>query len=503
MFTFLISIALLITGYFTYGKYLEKVIGIDINRPTPAKSLADGIDYKEMKTWRVYVIQFLNIAGLGPIFGAIMGAAYGPIAYLWIVLGCVFMGAAFDYTVGMLSVQNDGKSLNWIIGKYLGKNIAKVMVILLSWLLLAAGSSFVIGPAALLQNITGWDFKIWLYIIFAYYMCATLLPIDKIIGKIYPFFGAILILMAIFIIFMLIYNWYSGEVQLIELTPSTFKNYKSNANEYMLIPMLFIVISCGAISGFHATQSPMMARCIGNESHGRKIFYGAMITEGIIACIWATAAMALFNGPEGLNAAADGTLTDSSSMLSAKGNLIALEGKRMDPASIANTICISWFGKFGAILTLLGIVICPITSGDTAFRSMRLIVADAFKYPQKSIKNRIIVSIPLFLIAYALCNIQFDIIWTYLGIGNQLIAAISLWACSVYFVISHKNHWLMSIPATFITYICTCYFLIAPNANGGLNLQPIIGYIAGGVVAAIILTLFLVYTQNRRKRTPL
>ena len=228
MFTFLISIALLITGYFTYGKYLEKVIGIDINRPTPAKSLADGIDYKEMKTWRVYVIQFLNIAGLGPIFGAIMGAAYGPIAYLWIVLGCVFMGAAFDYTVGMLSVQNDGKSLNWIIGKYLGKNIAKVMVILLSWLLLAAGSSFVIGPAALLQNITGWDFKIWLYIIFAYYMCATLLPIDKIIGKIYPFFGAILILMAIFIIFMLIYNWYSGEVQLIELTPSTFKNYKSN-----------------------------------------------------------------------------------------------------------------------------------------------------------------------------------------------------------------------------------------------------------------------------------
>ena len=304
--------------------------------------------------------------------------------------------------------------------------------------------------------------------------------------------------MAIALIIMLIYNWYSGEAKLIELTPATFKNYKSNASEYMLIPMLFIVISCGAISGFHATQSPMMARCIGNESQGRKIFYGAMITEGIIACIWATAAMAFFNGPDGLNAAADGTLTDSSSMLSTKGNLIAFEGKQMDPAAIANTICKSWFGKFGAVLAILGIIICPLTSGDTAFRSMRLIVADAFKYPQKCFRNRLIVSIPLFMIAFVMCNIKFDIIWTYAGIGNQMIAAVSLWACAVFFVTSHKNHWLMSIPATFITYICICYFLIAPNANGGLNLQPIIGYVTGGVVAAATLGLFLFSNRNRK-----
>lgn len=490
MITFSISIILLVTGYFTYGKYLEKIIGIDKSRITPAKSIADGVDYMEMKPWRIFVIQFLNIAGLGPIFGAIMGAAYGPIAYLWIVLGCIFMGAAYDYTTGMISLKNDGKSLNWIIGRYLGGKAEKIMLVLLFWLLLAVGASFVIGPAGLLHTLTGWNINIWLYIIFAYYICATLLPIDKIIGKIYPFFGAILIFMAIALLFMLIYNWATGDVKLIELTPETFRNYKTNANEYMLIPMLFIVISCGAISGFHATQSPMMARCIGNESQGRKVFYGAMITEGIITCIWATAAMAFFNGPEGLNAAADGTLTNSSSMLSAHGTLAAFEGKPMNPAAVANILCNSWLGKFGAILAILGVVACPITTGDTAFRSMRLIVADALKFPQKSIRNRLIVSAPLFVIAFILCNIKFDIIWTYVGIGNQLLAGVSLWACAVFLVKAGKNHWVMSIPATFITYICVCYFLIAPNANGGLNLQPIIGYIAGGIVAVFAFVLF-------------
>lgn len=514
MITFLISILLLVAAYFTYGKFIEKHIGADYARKTPAITMADGVDYKELSPWRIFIIQFLNIAGLGPIFGAIMGAAYGPIAYLWIVFGCIFMGAVHDYLSGMLSIRNSGKSLSSIIGKYLGPNINRIMLIVLALLLLAVGASFVNGPADLLKSLTGntinifnhdFDlFYIWLYIIFGYYIIATLLPIDKIIGKIYPYMGGALLFMALSIGIMVIVNGISGDAKLIELTPETFHNYKSNASEYKLIPMLFIVISCGAISGFHGTQSPMMARCLGNEKYGRKIFYGAMIAEGIVACIWATAAMALFNGPEGLNAAADGTLNNSGSMLSANGLLSSYEGVKMNPATIVDVICKSWLGKAGAIIAIIGVVVCPITSGDTAFRSLRLIFADAFKFSQKPIRNRLIISIPIFVIAFIICNVDFSVIWTYVGIGNQLLAAVTLWACSVYFVISDKNHWLVSIPALFLTYICTCYFLIAPNANGGLNLQPTFGYIFSGVVAAIIFALFVKFAikikSHRNKR---
>lgn len=470
MLTFISSIILLIVAYFTYGKFVERFFGASSTNTTPVKRLADGVDYHELKPWRIFVIQFLNIAGLGPIFGAILGAAYGPMAYLWIVIGCIFMGATHDYFSGMLSIRHEGTSLPDIVGKYLGNNVRKFMTFFTGFLLLAVGVSFVNGPADLLGNLTHMSMTPWLYVIFVYYILATLLPIDKIIGKIYPFMGLALIFMALAVGCYLLYGGFTGKLYLEELTFSTMKNMHADPTNNILFPMMFIVISCGAISGFHATQSPMMARCMADEKHGRPIFYGAMISEGIVAMIWATAAMAYFGGAEGLNAAAEA------------GNT---------PAIIVDTICNSWLGRLGAIIAIIGVVVCPITSGDTAFRSMRLIIADALKYNQKPIKNRLIVSIPIFVIAYLLCNVDFSTIWKYVGIGNQVLATITLWTAATYLAKKGKAHWMMSIPATFLSVVCATYFLIAPYKVGGLYLSPAISYSVGIIIGLGLFVLFI------------
>lgn len=477
MLTFIISIGLLIVAYFTYGKFVERFFGASSAIATPVKRLADGVDYHELKPWRIFVIQFLNIAGLGPIFGAILGAAYGPMAYVWIVIGCIFMGATHDYFSGMLSIRHDGTSLPDIVGKYLGNNVRKFMTFFTGFLLLAVGVSFVNGPADLLGNLTNMSMTPWLYVIFAYYILATLLPIDKIIGKIYPFMGMALIFMAVAVGGYLIYGGLSGQLYLEELTFDTMKNMHTDPANNILFPMLFIVISCGAISGFHATQSPMMARCMTDEKYGRPIFYGAMISEGIMAMIWATAAMAYFGGAEGLNTAATAGKT---------------------PAIIVDAICNSWLGRLGAIIAIIGVVVCPITSGDTAFRSMRLIIADALKFNQKPIKNRLIVSIPIFIIAYLLCNVDFSTIWKYVGIGNQVLATITLWTAATYLAKKGKAHWMMSIPATFLSIVCTTYFLIAPYKVGGLYLSPSISYPIGAIVGIGLFVLFITkITRNK------
>ena len=475
MITFIISIALLIVAYFTYGKFVERFFGASSEIKTPVKRLADGVDYHELKPWRIFVIQFLNIAGLGPIFGAILGAAYGPMAYLWIVIGCIFMGAVHDYFSGMLSVRNDGMSLPDIVGKYMGNGIRKFMTFFTGFLLLAVGVSFVNGPAGLLGNLTGTSMAPWLYIIFAYYILATLLPIDKIIGRIYPFMGAALIFMALSVGGYLLYGGFSGELQLEELTFDTMRNLHVNPQENILFPMLFIVISCGAISGFHATQSPMMARCMTDEKYGRPIFYGAMISEGIVAMIWATAAMAYFGGAEGLNAAA---------------------GSGSDPAIIVNEVCRSWLGRLGAVIAIIGVVACPITSGDTAFRSMRLIIADALKFTQKPVKNRLIVSIPIFILAYFFCSFDFSTIWKYVGIGNQVLATVTLWTAATYLAKTGKPHWMLSIPATFLSIVCVTYILVAPYKAGGIFIQPSVGYPIG--IAAGIGLLILLFLRNSK-----
>ena len=477
MLTFIISIGLLIVAYFTYGKFVERFFGASSAIATLVKRLADGVDYHELKPWRIFVIQFLNIAGLGPIFGAILGAAYGPMAYVWIVIGCIFMGATHDYFSGMLSIRHDGTSLPDIVGKYLGNNVRKFMTFFTGFLLLAVGVSFVNGPADLLGNLTNMSMTPWLYVIFAYYILATLLPIDKIIGKIYPFMGLALIFMAVAVGGYLLYGGFTGKLYLEELTFDTMKNMHADPANNILFPMLFIVISCGAISGFHATQSPMMARCMTDEKYGRPIFYGAMISEGIVAMIWATAAMAYFGGAEGLNAAAEAGKT---------------------PAIIVDVICNSWLGRLGAIIAIVGVVVCPITSGDTAFRSMRLIIADALKFNQKPIKNRLIVSVPIFVVAYLLCNVDFSTIWKYVGIGNQVLATITLWTAATYLAKKGKAHWMMSLPATFLSIVCTTYFLIAPYKVGGLHLSPTISYPVGAIVGIGLFVLFITkITKNK------
>ena len=477
MLTFIISIGLLIVAYFTYGKFVERFFGASSAIATPVKRLADGVDYHELKPWRIFVIQFLNIAGLGPIFGAILGAAYGPMAYVWIVIGCIFMGATHDYFSGMLSIRHDGTSLPDIVGKYLGNNVRKFMTFFTGFLLLAVGVSFVNGPADLLGNLTNMSMTPWLYVIFAYYILATLLPIDKIIGKIYPFMGLALIFMAVAVGGYLLYGGFTGKLYLEELTFDTMKNMHADPANNILFPMLFIVISCGAISGFHATQSPMMARCMTDEKYGRPIFYGAMISEGIVAMIWATAAMAYFGGAEGLNAAAEAGKT---------------------PAIIVDVICNSWLGRLGAIIAIVGVVVCPITSGDTAFRSMRLIIADALKFNQKPIKNRLIVSVPIFVVAYLLCNVDFSTIWKYVGIGNQVLATITLWTAATYLAKKGKAHWMMSLPATFLSIVCTTYFLIAPYKVGGLHLSPTISYPVGAIVGIGLFVLFITKITKKK-----
>lgn len=485
MVTFVLCVLALVAGYFIYGRMVERHFGVDPSRKTPAYALEDGVDYKPMATWKIFVIQFLNIAGLGPIFGAIMGAAYGPAAYLWIVIGCIFMGAAHDFFSGMMSIRSGGRNMPDIIGENLGKTLRTVMNVVVSFLLLAVGVSFVTGPADLLASLSGMDKEIWLYIVFAYYILATLLPIDKIIGNIYPLMGAALLFMALGVGVALVVGDLNGTHQMVELTPATLRNWHSDSQDNILIPMLFVVVSCGAISGFHSTQSPLMARCLKNEKHARPVFYGAMIAEGVVAMIWATAAMAYFGGPEGLNdAATNGIMVD--------GVLT-----KVTPAIAVNLICRSWLGKVGAVIAIIGVVVCPITSGDTAFRSLRLTIADFLKIDQKPVFRRLLVSIPIFILAFVCCKVDFSTIWKYVGIGNQLLATIVLWTGAAYFIRKGKSHWMCSLPATFLTFVCVSYFIMAPYKNGGLHLEPVVGYVAGGA-AALALLVFCIVKGERR-----
>ncbi len=485
MITFLVSIALLIAGYFLYGKYIARFLDVNPDRRTPAYELEDGVDFTPMPTWKVFVIQFLNIAGLGPIFGAIMGAAYGPAAYLWIVVGCIFMGAVHDFFSGMMSIRNGGANMPDIIGRYLGGGMRVFMNIIVPFLLLAVGVSFVAGPSDLMASLTGWNKELWLYIIFAYYLLATLLPIDKIIGNVYPYMGAALLFMAAGVGVMLVAGEINGSHDMMELTSATLRNFHSDPSDNIMIPMLFIVISCGAISGFHSTQSPLMARCLKNEKHARPIFYGAMVAEGVVAMIWATAAMAYFGGPEGLNnAMTDGVMID--------GVLT-----KVTPAIAVDMICKSWLGKVGAVIAVIGVVVCPITSGDTAFRSLRLTVADLFRSDQKPIGKRLLVSIPIFALAFFCCKMDFSTVWNYVGIGNQILATLVLWTSAAYLISRGKPHWMCSIPATFITFVCVSYFIMAPYKNGGLYLSPTAGYVAGVTVASALL-IFCIFKSRRR-----
>lgn len=464
MVSFLLSIVALILGYIFYGKIVEKIFGIDETRATPAMTMNDGVDYMPLDWKRGFLIQFLNIAGLGPIFGAVAGAYWGSAAFLWIVLGCIFAGATHDYFAGMLSVRHGGETVAEIIGRYLGTTAKNAMRIFSVLLLVLVGVVFVNGPASILENMTGFPRMAWVGFIIVYYLLATVLPIDKIIGKIYPFFGAVLIIMAVGIMFGIIIKGYTiPEIQLANLHPSG----------KAIFPYLFITIACGAISGFHATQSPIMARCITNEKLGRRIFFGSMIAEGIIALIWAAAAIAFFGDTAGL--AAGGSA-----------------------AVVVNTISVGVLGTFGGFLALLGVVACPITSGDTAFRSARLAIADAINLKQSKISSRFIIAIPLFVVGTALCFIDFGIIWRYFAWSNQTLATFMLWASASYLMKNKRFHWIASLPAAFMSSVTMTYILIAPE---GFKIAPSIAYPIGiGFgIAAFIFFLLKVLQENRKE----
>jgi carbon starvation protein CstA len=478
MITLIIAILILISGYVFYGRYMERVFGTDQQRATPAITMPDGVDYIPMAWPKIFLIQFLNIAGLGPIFGAVAGAMWGPVAYLWIILGSVFGGAVHDYFSGMLSIQHKGLSITEIVGIYMGNGVKHFMRGFTVFLMVLVGAVFVIGPAKILSGLFPHfgTMAFWVSSVFVYYIFATLLPIDKIIGRIYPIFGFALFFMAISLFISLFIN----DFKIPELTPDNLRNFHSGGEKFPIFPMLFITIACGAISGFHATQSPMMARCITNEMHGRRVFYGAMITEGLVAMIWATISMSFFGGIGELN----------NIMNAHQGNA----------AWVVNEISNSLLGKFGGFLALLGVVAAPITSGDTAFRSARLIVADFLKLKQNPLFNRLLISIPLFAAGYLITKINFDIIWRYFAWSNQTLATIVLWTITVYLVLNGKNFWITLIPALFMTAVITTYLFFSPEGFS-LNMQIslTIGFSAT-LLSVIFFWVFSRQVNNRKNR---
>ena len=485
MLSFLISLAALVLGYLIYGRVVERVFCIDPSRKTPALTRTDGVDYVPMLAWKVYMVQFLNIAGTGPIFGAIMGAKFGPSSYLWIVFGCIFAGAVHDFFTGMLSIRHDGAGLPDLVGVYLGNGTKKFILGFSIIVLMLVGTVFVFSPALILGDIAGDGSKVaimvWVGVIFLYYLLATLLPVDKVIGRIYPIFAFALIFMAVALMVCLFVKWPS----LPELWDGlgNLGEAQGLLTGQPIFPCLFITIACGAVSGFHATQSPLMARCLTDERLGRPVFYGAMITEGIVALIWATVSSWFFF---------DGGAAVVGSKLSAAAPEVVVK------------VSTNWLGILGGILAVLGVVAAPITSGDTAFRSARLIVADFLHLPQKPIRNRLSISIPLFMVAGLLLwyNIAdedgFNVIWRYFGWANQTLAVFMLWTATAYLVKSKPSgsaaYILTLFPAAFMTAVCTTYLCIA---RIGLNLPGSWNFMIGGVTFVLSLAMFFVRKLRR------
>lgn len=478
MITFLTAFALLLLGYFVYGAIVEKIFGSDGSRKTPCYTMRDGVDYEPMPTWKVFLIQFLNIAGTGPIFGAIQGILFGPAAYFWIVLGCIFGGAVHDYFAGMISLRRGGASLPEIVGDELGGVARLVMRIFALVLMVLVGTVFATTPAGLLSTMTGgWGFfgtiAFWTVVIFVYYIFATLLPIDKLIGRIYPLFGVALLVMAVGVL----YGIFANEGAMPEITEA-FSNHHPNST-LPIFPGLCITIACGAISGFHATQSPMMARCLKNEKLGRGVFYGAMITEGIVALIWAAAAIKFAD-----SLSVDGA-TPYEKLLNAMTD--PATGK-VNPAIIVNAICNFWIGSVGAVLAVLGVVAAPITSGDTAFRCARLIAADFLRIKQDKIVKRLMLCAPLFAISVVLMFVDFQILWRYFAWFNQSLSVLTLWAITVWLAKNGKFFYVTLLPALWMTMVCTTYILVAPE---GLQLSAMSGNMLGGAVTFTTLVLFV------------
>ena len=479
MITFTFALISLLLGYLFYGVVVDHVFGPKPNSTMPCYTKRDGVDYLPLTPWRVFLIQFLNIAGTGPIFGAIMGILFGPAAYLWIVLGCIFAGAVHDYMCGMICVRKGGISLPELIGDELGLFMRILMRLCSLILLVLVGTVFITTPAALLDHMIPYNGWLWsncflVVLILFYFLIATFLPIDKLIGKIYPLFGIALLVMAIGIG----WNIYTADGWMPELTDQLFTSHHPKG--LPIFPMLCITIACGAISGFHGTQSPLMSRCLTNEKYGRPVFYGSMITEGVVALIWAAATIKFASTLPG---EAGATAYEK---LASLGN----------PAIVVNKVSTSWMGTIGAVLAILGVVAAPITSGDTAFRSARLIAADFLHMGQKSVLSRLVLCIPLFAIATALMFIDFNVLWRYFAWFNQTLACITLWAATVWLARKRKFYFICLLPAMFMTVVCTSYFIIAPE---GFSLPWLWGIIAGLVTMTCFTVLFCIWNKRNTR----
>lgn len=481
MVAFVVGLLLLVGGYVFYGKLVESAIRVDPDRATPAVALADGVDYVAMPTWRVYLIQLLNIAGLGPVFGPIMGALWGPQVFFWVVLGCILGGAVQDFIIGGMSIRNHGAGLPDLVSQYLGNVIRHFATFFILLLMVLVGTVFVKGPALLIVDIlpaetvgswfspaaVSWlqsstfGLTNWLWVVMAviyvYYLLATMLPIDVLIGRLYPFFAAALLVMVAGLGWALL----NGRIAMPEFTLANL-----HPDQLPAWPLIFITVSCGAVSGFHATQSPLMARCLKSEKHMRLVFYGAMISEGIIALVWASAAQGFYGGSEGL---ADAL---------AKGG----------PGSVVHDTCFATMGRFGGVLAVLGVVVLPITSGDTAFRVGRLMLADYLHLPQKRLHNRYVLVVPMFAISLALNFVNFEIIWRYFGWANQTLAALALWAGTVFLARRASRWWIAFFPAVFMTVVTATYILVEDIGFGlGQKWGTVLGTAIGLVVAGIFL----------------
>ena len=470
MITFLACVTLLIAGYFVYGTYVDKNTKLSDDNVTPAIRLEDGVDYLPMPWHKVFLIQFLNIAGTGPIFGAIMGALFGPVAFLWITFGTIFAGGVHDFLSGVISMKHDGASVSELVGIYLGDTMKNIMRVFSVILLILVGTVFVTSPAGLLSSMTGMNNLIWVVLIIVYYIVATVLPVDKVIGKIYPVFGASLLFMAVGLLGSMIIRTLNGTMVMPEMTLQSM-----HPDGLSVFPFLFTTIACGAISGFHATQSPMMARCINRESESKKVFYGAMVVEGIVALIWCAVTIAFFGDSLNIQAA----LTE----YGGQSGVVGVLSKEL-------------LGPIGSILAILGVVACPITSGDTAFRSARLTIADAFKIKQDTLFDRFKLAIPLFIVCIFLTTIDFNIIWRYFAWSNQTLAMIVLWMGAVYLLKNKANHWISLLPATFMSYVSVAYIL---QAQEGFRLPATFSNIVGIVFAVALFVFFIVRTNKNAK----
>ena len=481
MISFFLCLLILVGGYFVYGKIVENTFAPD-DRETPAVRINDGVDYVVLPQWKLFLVQLLNIAGLGPIFGAMQGALWGPVVFLWITFGTVFAGGVHDYFAGMLSERNNGVSISEVCGIYLGGTMKNVMRVFSVVLLIMVGTVFAVGPAGLIVTLisngggTGAlaSKEVWLWIILLYYFIATFISIDQIIGRIYPVFGLCLIVMAVGVIFGI----FTNDAYVIPEIWNNFHNMHPAATP--IWSFMFITVACGAISGFHATQSPLMARCMKSEKQGHFVFYGAMVAEGVIALIWAAAGCSIYEVTGGLSTGLQEVLAGGQS------------------AAIYD-VCKNTMGGIGIALAMIGVIVCPITSGDTAFRSARLTLADWIGLDQKQFSKRLLLTVPLLGAGAVIGHLDYTVVWRYFSWTNQTLAMIVLWTASMFLFKEKKNYWITAVPATFMSAVSMTYFFCAPECLGAFGLTTAVAYPAGIILAACFLGIFIFATRKGQK----